>query len=155
MQDLSRMHILQTEAKLNEPVHNLSLSELFLSLLFLLDVVSQVAIFAELHDDHEDSFLKEGVLVGHDVRMIKLPQQFGLRSSQIVVFTYLEVSSLLLFVGQLAEDDLFRYEVVLLPFRRVPELYQKRSTEIASTYASHLFEFLIVLRVNVQSIRIS
>ena len=70
MQYLLAMDVIDCQAQLHKPLHNFSFSKEFAFLFLPLDVVGQVAVLAELHDDYEHAALLEGVLVGHDVRVI-------------------------------------------------------------------------------------
>jgi len=45
-------------------------------------VIREVAMLTEFHDDDENALLDEGVLVGHDVRVIKLPKQISLEKAK-------------------------------------------------------------------------
>ena len=39
-------------------------------------------MLTEYHDDDENAFLDEGVLVGHDVRVIQLPKEISLKKEK-------------------------------------------------------------------------
>lgn len=72
MQNLHSVDVVQSKAKLHEPVHNFGLGEKLLLFLLLLNVECQIAVVAKLHDNNEDPLLDERVLVRHDVRVVKL-----------------------------------------------------------------------------------
>ena len=80
--DVNRIRALQGEAELHEPIHNLCFRKPLVLLLLLSDVIREVAMLTEFHDDDENALLDEGVLVGHDVRVIKLPKQISLEKAK-------------------------------------------------------------------------
>jgi hypothetical protein len=57
------MHVLESKADLDEPVHDLILRKDLAFLSALPNVVSQVPLLAKLHDDNQHAFLNEGVFV--------------------------------------------------------------------------------------------
>ena len=78
MENLLGMYTIKRQTKLHEPVHNLYLFKLLLLLLALLDMICQVTMLAKFHYNDEDPFIDLACLVGYNVGMVQLLEQFGL-----------------------------------------------------------------------------
>ena len=95
--------------------------------------MSQVTVLAKLHDDDEHAavftaLVKEGVLVGDDVRVVQLSEKLSLNLVNIVV-AYLKVSALSLFVLQLAEYDLLGDVICVVALGRISDFDEKTFPE--------------------------
>ena len=92
------MNVSQSKDYLEEPVEDKLLVEVLLLFSHFLDMISQIAFFAVLHDNDEESVLDEAIDVLYDVRMLELLQKFSLVKLKV----YLVLRRLLLAVVYLA-----------------------------------------------------
>ena len=73
MQNLTTVDVIKGKAQLHEPVHDFSFRKLFVFRFLFPHVKRQVAMLAVLHNNYQNTFFDERVLVGHDVWVIEFP----------------------------------------------------------------------------------
>lgn len=78
MDNLLLMDILQPEEELDEPLDDLLLSQRFVVIAPLLQILFKIALLSILHHDADWPLLDEGLMVANDVAVIELLHKFDL-----------------------------------------------------------------------------
>ena len=75
MENLLSMNVLERHAELDEPLHDLTFSEVPSFLFSLFDLICQIAHFTKLHDDYKFALFNKARSVGNNMWMVELAQK--------------------------------------------------------------------------------
>ena len=88
MNDSAGMHVLKSQAYLDEPVENVCFLKKLFILYFSLDVVAEVAHLAVLHYNNEHLEREVALLVGHDVGVVEVFEQIHFKHGGLLLFLF-------------------------------------------------------------------
>ena len=88
MDNFASVDIFKSHANLHKPLENFHFTKRFTLLLFLFDMISQVANLAVFHDDDQLGWCQETFLVFHNIGMFEIFEKIDFQHAVDMLFLF-------------------------------------------------------------------